>query len=194
MITVDKFKLKLRDESISDLEIVQQYIIDGPAFVFEGNAEMYYKLRRVIALKFGLNPHDVIMVGSAKLGFSISPSKRWKPFSDEADIDMAIISPDIFDRFWKELYDFNIKLTDRTEEEEAQYKKFLDYFFKGWLRPDVFPFSYAGRDEWLGFFKSISYGEFGERHKISGAVFHDWEFCEAYHIGNIREIRNGGVK
>ncbi|MCK4827087.1 hypothetical protein KA005_65740, partial [bacterium] len=62
-----------------------------------------------------------------------------------------------------------------------------------WLRPDVFPFSYVGRNEWEGFFKSISYGEFGEQHKISGAVFRDWGFYEAYHTSNIREIRNGGV-
>lgn len=192
MITVDEFKNKLRDEVISDIEIVQGYITHGRAFVFEDDDEKYFKLKRMVAQKFGLNPQDVIMIGSAKLGFSISPLKRWQPFRDESDIDMVIISSDIFDRFWRELYDFNIKLTDRTVKEEKQYYSFLDYFFKGWLRPDVFPFSYVGRNEWLGFFKSISYGEFGD-HKISGAVFRDWGFYEAYHTGNIREIRNGGV-
>ena len=111
----------------------------------------------MVAQKFGLNPQDVIMVGSAKLGFSISPLQRWQPFHGESDIDVAIISPDIFDRFWKELYDFNIKLTDRTPKEDKQYYIFLDYFFKGWLRPDFFPFSYVGRKEWFDFFKSIYY-------------------------------------
>jgi hypothetical protein len=192
MITVDEFKGKLRDKSISDLEIVQRYITHGPPFVFGGDEDKYFKLKQTVAQKFGLNPQYVIMIGSGKLGFSISPLKRWQPFRDESDIDMVIISSDIFDRFWKELYDFNIKLTDRTMEEEKQYYSFLEYFFKGWLRPDVFPFSYVGRKEWIDFFKSISYGEFGD-HKISGAVFRDWGFYEAYHTNNIREIRNGGV-
>ncbi len=192
MITVDEFKGKLRNQAISDIEIVQGYITHGPAFVFKEDDGKFFKLKSMVAQKFGLNPQDVIMVGSAKLGFSISPLIRWQPFHDESDIDMAIISPDIFDRFWKELYDFNIKLTYRTEKEEKQYYRFLDYFFKGWLRPDVFPFSYVGRKEWLDFFKSISYGEFGD-HKITGAVFRDWGFYEAYHTSNIREIRNGGV-
>ncbi len=192
MITADDFKAKLRDEAISDQEIVQGYITHGSAFVFSEDDGKFFKLKSIVAQKFGLNPQDVVMVGSAKLGFSISPLKRWQLFHGESDIDMVIISSEIFDRFWKELYNFNIKLTYRTEKEEKQYYRFLDYFFKGWLRPDVFPFSYVGRKGWLDFFKSISYGEFGD-HKITGAVFRDWGFYEAYHTSNIREIRNGGV-
>ncbi len=120
---------------------------------------------------------------------SISTSQA---FHGASDIDMVIISSDIFDRFWKELYDFNIKLTARTMKEEEQYYSFLDYFFKGWLRPDLFPFSYAGRKEWFDFFKSISYAEFGIQ-KVSGAIFRNHGFYERYHVVNIRTIRNGGV-
>jgi len=193
MITVDDFKAKLRDEAISEVEIVQRYITYGSPFVFEGDDDKYFKLKKTIAENFSLNPEAVIMVGSAKLGFSISPLKRWQPFHGESDIDMVIISSDVFDRFWKELYAFNINLTARTDKEEERYYRFLNYFFKGWLRPDVFPFSYVGRNVWLDFFKSISYGEFGDYNKITGAIFRGWEFYEGYHTGNIKEIRNGGV-
>lgn len=194
MITVDEFKVKLRDKSISDLDIVQRYLTHEPPFVFEGDEDKYFKLKRAVAQNFELNPQEVIMIGSSKLGFSISPRKLWEPFHDESDIDMVIISATIFNKFWKDLYDFNfnINLTDRTDKENKQYYRFLEYFFRGWLRPDVFPFSYLGRKEWEDFFKSISYGEFGD-HKINGAVFRDWGFYEAYHTSNIREIRNGGV-
>jgi hypothetical protein len=120
MITVDEFKTRLRDETISDLEIVQGYISHGPAFVFQDDEQKYFKLKRTIAQKYGLNPQNVIMIGSAKLGFSISPLKLWKPFNDDSDIDMVTISPDVFDQFWKELYDFNINLTNRTEGEHRQ--------------------------------------------------------------------------
>ena len=46
---------------------------------------------------------------------------------------MVIISATIFDKFWKDLYDFNfnINLTDRTEKEEKEYYRFLEYFFRG---------------------------------------------------------------
>jgi hypothetical protein len=191
MITVDGFKSKLRDVAISDLDIVQECITYGGAFVFADDDAKYFELKRTIAQKFESNPQDVIMIGSAKLGFSISPLKLWKPFSDESDIDMVIISSTIFDKIWKELHNLNINLMNREEKEDEKYRKFLDYFFKGWLRPDLFPFSYEGKKECLYFFKSISYGEFGD-HKISGAVFRDLDFYESYHTKNIRTIRQGG--
>ncbi|BAZ33457.1 hypothetical protein NIES4074_59710 (plasmid) [Cylindrospermum sp. NIES-4074] len=101
------------------------------------------------------------MVGSGKLGFSISPDKRqnklWRPFSEESDIDIVVVSEKSFVKFWEELYNFNISLINRTEREERNYRKFLEKFFKGWLRPDLFPFKYSNRDKWLDFFRSISY-------------------------------------
>ena len=131
------------------------------------------------------------MIGSAKLGFSISPLKLWEPFNDESDIDMVIISDRIFYKLWRELFDFNIGLQVRSEDEDRTYRSFLTYFFKGWLRPDLFPFKFEGRKEWFDFFKSISYREFGNN-KITGAIFYDLDFYESYHAQNIKDIRKGG--
>jgi hypothetical protein len=128
------------------------------------------------------------MVGSAKLGFSLSPEHLWRPFNDESDIDMALISPTIFDDFWMQLYTFDIDLTARTENQNWRYKEFLRYFFKGWLRPDLFPFEYPGKEKWERFYHSISYGEFGD-YKIDGVVFKDWHFFEGYHSKNINRLR-----
>lgn len=132
------------------------------------------------------------MVGSAKLGFSIAPHQLWKPFDDLSDIDMVIVSNSVFDTFWKDLYDFNINLTVRTREEQVSYNKFRNYFFKGWIRPDFFPFSYPQRKQWFEFFKSISYGEYGYR-KVTGAIFRDMDFFERYHAMNVRRLRLGGM-
>lgn len=132
------------------------------------------------------------MVGSAKLGFSIAPSKLWKSFDEESDIDMVIVSDVIFDDFWVDLYDFNLELTSRTEAEQNRFNRFLNYFFKGWIRPDLFPFSYNKKDEWFEFFRTISYGEFGAR-KITGAIFRNSYFYENYHIRNVKNIRLGGL-
>ena len=84
------------------------------------------------------------------------------------------------------------KKTGRTEEEQERFEKFLIYFFKGWLRPDLFPFSYEKKNQWFDFFNSISYGEFGER-KITGAIFRNFHFYENYHIQNVKKIRHGGI-
>jgi len=39
-------------------------------------------LKERIAGKFNINPENIIVVGSAKLGFSIAPEKRFRAFGD----------------------------------------------------------------------------------------------------------------
>lgn len=82
------------------------------------------------------------MIGSAKLGFSIAPSKLWKEFNEESDIDIVVVSDKIFDIYWQELFEFNIELTARSQGEQDLYEKFLNYFFRGWIRPDLFSFNF----------------------------------------------------
>lgn len=196
MITIDEFKEILKDKNITDIEIVQKYITDGLPYIFNGDTNIYFKLKQKISEHFGLNPHNVIMIGSAKLGFSLSPNQLWKPFDDESDIDMLIISDVVFDKYWYDLYDFNIDLVDKSELQYEDYRSFMKHFFRGWVRPELFHFQYPGKKEWEDYFMSISYKEFGNN-KITGAVFRTMEFYERYHRRNINNIRTllniGGI-
>ena len=191
MISKSDFIKRLKNTSFTEQEIVQRCITHGSSFVFAGDDDKDFRLKKSIADNFSLNPESIVMIGSAKLGFSIAPHKLWKRFDDESDIDMVIISDKIFDNFWIDLYNFNVELVDRSKDEQDKFQSFLKYFFKGWLRPDLFPFDYKRRDDWFNFFKSISYGEFGIR-KITGAVFRNFYFYENYHIHNLKVIRQGG--
>jgi predicted nucleotidyltransferase len=188
---IEAFKTALADHSMSDEEIVQRFIVHGSPFVFAGNDDLYFDLKARVARQYGINPDAVKMVGSAKLGFSIAPTKLWKYFDEASDIDVVIISDRLFREFWRDLYGFNINVTARSQEDERLYRRFLQYFFKGWLRPDLFPFSYSKKEQWFEFFKSMSYGNFGYR-KVAGAIFSDMHFFETYHVMNIAQLRAGG--
>lgn len=188
-----EFKTVLSDHLNTEKLIVQKYITHGTPYIFKDNEGLYFELKHEIANRFSENPESVRIVGSSKLGFSIAPHKLWKCFSPESDIDVVIISKAIFENFWSELYDFNIGLTSRTEQEQKQYTKFLGYFFKGWIRPDLFPFKYPGKNEWFNYFKSISYGKYGSQ-KITAAVYYDFNLFEKYHIQNIKRIRVGVIQ
>lgn len=188
---IETFRRALEDASLTAAQIVQRYLIHPTPYVFENAEGSYFDLKNSLAVQFGVNPEDVKMVGSAKLGFSIAPKKLWKPFDDSSDIDMVIVSNRVFEEFWQDLYGFNINLTARSEDDERLYRRFLEYFFKGWLRPDVFPFDYPGKQRWFDFFKGISYGQFGYR-KVAGAVFCNMHFFETYHTMNVRQLRSGG--
>ncbi|MBD2212658.1 hypothetical protein H6G27_22685 [Nostoc linckia FACHB-104] len=184
---INLFKAVLKDKSNTDKLIVQKYIIHGTPYIFKNNEDKYFNLKHEIARHFNENPANLHMVGSGKLSFSIAPKKLWNPFSDTSDIDMAIISQRIFENFWSELYDFNILLKSRTENEQKLYNRFLKNFFKGWIRPDLFPFGYPGKNKWLDYCRSISY-KFSEQ-KVNCAIYYNFDFFEKYHISNINKLR-----
>lgn len=187
------FKKALQDGSIPDEVIVRRYLThDAAPFYFKDDEDKYFSLKMKIADHFKVYPDNLKLVGSAKLGFSLKPKRLWQGMNDDSDIDMVLISDKLFDEFWNEIYNFNLNLKVRTRLADKQYFEFLDYFFRGWLRPDLFPFNNPCKDRWFDFFTSISYGDFGSR-KVTGAVYRDMHFFENYHLENIRRLRAGGT-
>jgi len=186
--TIQQFKGDLNNGMISDIAIVRRYLLHGTPIIYEGNDDLYYELKSKVADYFNVSTTNILIVGSAKLGFSIAPKKLWKPFNDESDIDVVVISEQLFDTYWKELLDFNIDLKARSTDEDSNYRMFLEYFLKGWIRPDLFPFKYYKKDDWFNFFKESSYGKFGN-YKIAGAIFKNEYFFEYYHTRNINKLR-----
>jgi predicted nucleotidyltransferase len=186
---VRKFKKVLEGQEQEEV-VVQKYILHGTPYVFKDNEDKYFDLKREIAANFSEHYSNIHMVGSAKLGFSIAPNKLWNPFTIDSDIDIVIVSTKMFEDLWKDVHEFNINLISRTEKEDRNYKRFLEYFFKGWLRPDLLPFSYSVKTDWFDFFTSISYKKYDPQ-KITGALYHSFNFFEKYHVKNIAKLRIG---
>ena len=185
---VEAFKIDLKTNFLTDAEIVKKYIIDGEPFNYKNKNELYVELKSKIAEKFFVSVDDIRIVGSAKLGFSIAPDKAWREFCVDSDIDMAIVSERLFDKFWTDLYDFNIYLKARSKRDDITYRRFLDSFFKGWFRPDLFPFHFPGRSDWFKYFQSISFQKYGDK-KITCGIFKNHEFFTKYHESNIKRLR-----
>jgi len=187
---IERFKADLRNGSLSHNDVVDRHVLFGTPYIFRAEEDMYYSLKKVIAEEFAVSTSNVFMAGSAKLGYSIAPKKLWRPIQEKSDIDMVIVSNQLFDLFWKELLDFNINLTYRNEKEQEMYDEFLEYFFKGWLRPDKFPFKYPSKQKWFDFFASISYKEYDKR-KVTGAIYRSEHFFKLYHELNVKKLRSG---
>ncbi len=161
--------------ALSSSEIVQKRIIFGECVIIERNA--YHQLRAKVGAKFNVHPNEVIVVGSAKLGFSIAPQKRYQHFGDKSDIDVAIVSSALFDSFWKNVY--NLWKEKVLWDTETDFKKYL---FQGWIRPDKLPNSknFLIGDDWWEFFRTLtSSGEFGP-YKIRGALYKDYDYLQGY--------------
>lgn len=187
---MENFKQDLANGSMTSRDILNKYIFSGEPYIFSGNTGLYSQLKSKISEHFSIEITKIFMVGSAKLGFSIARKKLWKNFDDNSDIDMVIISESVFDCFWQELSDLSNSFYARSEQDEKKYNSFLKYFFRGWIRTDFLPLSHKKTQEWLDYFRSISYKEFGSC-KITGAIFKNEFFFRKYHEKNIDVIRKG---
>lgn len=156
-------------------EIVQACIFTGATHVL-GNME-YTKLRRIVAEKFSISHLHIHMVGSGKLGFSIKPNRRYGLFNDESDIDLAIISPNLFESVWRTAF-----LYSKTGAYWPKRDEFFSYLSEGWIRPDKFPktnfdpFFQEWWDFFMGLTRSRQFGDFPVRAGIYQSEF----FLEQY--------------
>jgi hypothetical protein len=169
--------------------MVQRHITYGNCYALDDT--QYFNLKSRVAKEFDLHHSCVLLVGSAKLGFSIVPDKRYRGFCDQSDIDVAIISPDLFDQMWIALYDYNKQGGFWPKMDEFQ-----KYLFRGWLRPDKFPpdarFDPASR--WWEFFRELTQSQMFGPFAIKAGLYKSWHFLESYQgicIASCKDLLRG---
>ena len=83
---------------------------------------MEYDIRTRISEALGVHLNDVVIVGSSKIGYSLSPKKLYNEFDQiynetkkvkhKSDIDVAVVSSFLFSSLNKTLYNFTNGLTE----------------------------------------------------------------------------------
>jgi len=75
------------------------------------HASQYDRMKNLMSDRLNIHPNNIAIVGSAKLGFSITPTeeKCFSPFSDKSDLDIAIVSSEIFRSSWTAFLDLSEK-------------------------------------------------------------------------------------
>jgi hypothetical protein len=182
---VMEFKNDLRAMDLTKL--VRKHITTGGSAMLADST--YYELRDTIAAHFKLHPSAVILVGSARLGFSLKPTKRYEPFGNSSDLDFAVVSREAFDFYWDRL--FNHSRSDRIWSRTNHYKACLRELFKGWIWPRRFPPSPAFREavDWVEFEDRLGRESFKGHRSVGVRLYHSWERLEAYQSLHVIDCR-----
>ncbi|CAN7165912.1 hypothetical protein LJR219_000208 [Phenylobacterium sp. LjRoot219] len=182
-------------KSLSDQAMLDRFYYARPAAMLVGDQEA--ALRRAITDQFRVSMRDVLVTGSAKLGFTTvsKPEKKrpiFSPFGDTSDIDVAIISSDLFLRFWRRTSEFE------NAEGWKDRSSFRRYLARGWIRPDMLPThpDFSEKIEWFEFFQELTAsGRYGP-YTITAGVYYDAEFWEKYackSLGICRQYIESGL-
>ena len=195
-MTIEDYKAEIVALSSEDNKRIftQKYYFHGLPNVFHGREDDYYYFRKRIADNFGVEFYEVMIVGSSKFGFS---PYKFTDFSLESDIDIVIFDEKLFESYFELISEYQYKVKNQIIRlntcQFKKYMKFIRYFIRGWMRPDLLPQNTLDfkeiKDNWDEFFKSISYSksEVGN-YKVKAGLFKSQKYAEKYYRSTIEEI------
>jgi hypothetical protein len=123
------------------IALARQWLSEGIPYVFRECPAMYEAVRTWLSMFLNVHAKEIGLTGSARLGASLSPLKLGKPFNDSSDLDIFIISDQLFgvlrEEFRRWSYDFEsglVKASNGRQEEfwrdnNARGPKMLDRGF-----------------------------------------------------------------
>ena len=103
--------------------VARLWVSEGIPFAFRECPALYEESRTWLAERLGLDPKDISMGGSGRLGYSLAPARWGKAYSPQSsDLDVFAVSERLFDALredferWCEDYDNGV-VVPRSERE-----------------------------------------------------------------------------
>lgn len=151
---------------------------------------MFRTWRRNLSLGINVDPSEIIVTGSAAVGFSLSPTKRLKPFDSKSDVDVAIISDRYFSEAWHHLRSIDLTLAPLTP---AQRTAVIDhqkrYVYWGCIATDrllpILPFAKA----WMAARSRLAATEPTLEREINFRIYKDFRALRSYQLRGLQRLR-----
>ena len=172
----DNYK-EIIDKYLKDLnteELVKHIFLLKPSLKIP--SKKVHDIFDKISKEYNIPFKDFKIIGSTHTGFSfIKPkkSKEIKFFSDDSDLDIAIINKEFFYFLYKNTLRTTKYFKDNTSFFKPEYEQlFKENYLKGYIRPDTIG-DVKFRNNWINFFYELS-KEYNLK-KISAAIYLDEE-------------------
>ncbi|NJP35718.1 hypothetical protein [Micromonospora thermarum] len=136
-IEVPQFmELVLEDEDSRIL--VGRIVIDRLPYTFE-TKKQYFTWRDELAEGIQVDARDIIIVGSAATGRSLSAKKKFGVFGSKSDVDIAVVSSRHFDIAWQWFRRVNVNLLNLDDEGLRLFEQHRkQYIFNGMIAANYF--------------------------------------------------------
>ena len=179
------FKRALRESSAAD--VVSNIILAAGAK--HVTTEALQHAEAMLRSKFQIGEKhtlEIVVVGSAKLGFSIAektvagrnPLPRYREFDPYiSDIDLAIVSQKLYFDIWRDLSTYS-----HNQSPFPWDSTLGKYALVGWLRPDHFPTLQRPLScmKWWELFQNLSNSKQFSRRKVRGGLYFHRDFLHQY--------------
>jgi len=185
---IDSFKQELVNDNLS--LVVQKWVIDRTPYVFKTDQAEYVLWKSKLANKIRVDGRAITLIGSASVGFSLSPDKNYRAFNEESDIDVAIVSSHHFELAWHTVRNLGAgihSLNYLQRNSLADHRNRLIYWgtFDTKHLLSKLPFG----KQWFEAFEEMTAIEPTRDRDINARIYRDFESLSAYHINNLIILR-----
>lgn len=106
--TSEALRMVLSNGSRRDREaIVRLWLSEGLPFAFRNHPAIFERIRACLGERIGVDPKEITIIGSARIGYSLVEKNFGRPFSNQSDLDFSIISATLFSKLTDEFRCFN---------------------------------------------------------------------------------------
>lgn len=152
-------------------------------------------LKSIVSQSLEISFNNIAIVGSSKVGCSLSPpsdqqSKLFRCFNDDSDIDIAIVSEKLFQKYW------TLFRRSYSEVNKRYYKYISRGIYRGYINENNLSVIDGCRKEWnekASISKKLLRSEMYIRPEITYRLYRSWEDFEEYHLQSIDEIKRGEI-
>jgi len=74
------------------------WLTEGIPYAFRKCPGAYEQMRAWLGIQLGVCPKEITLLGSARLGFSLAKQKSGRLFDSASDLDLSVVSKQIFQR------------------------------------------------------------------------------------------------
>ncbi len=109
------------------IAIARLWLSEGIPYAFRKCPAVYESLRSWLSVILGVHAKEIGVVGSARIGKSISPGKLGKQFSAASDLDLVIVSKGLFETLREEFCQWLLafesgRITAKNDKEQKHWK------------------------------------------------------------------------
>lgn len=195
--TIEEIKTDIITMSSKDFYI--KYILRSDNWYFEtyigkskeDSIRLTDDFKYIISQSLGISFNNIAVVGSSKLGCSLTPvsersNKLFRCFNEESDIDIAIVSDKLFETYW------NLFRHSYSGVNKRYYSYISRGIYRGYINEKYLTLVDGCRKQWnqkAAESKKILRNELYIQPEITYRLYRSWEDFEEYHIQSINEIK-----
>ena len=189
--TREEFEDILRSRNLD--RILEEHLFSGVPFSFADRPDVYQRMLKALARGLGVPKEDICVVGSARIGFSLSPPNFGAPFNKYSDIDIVVVSPSLFDPSWVDILTSRrvpwASLRQKTRDGMRQHQE-KHHIYNGWIYPNSVAEALGIGERWLTTFNGLSRIPALSSVPIGGRLYRSWDHVRVYHRRGLSKIRN----